>query len=263
MAVNARTSKHCLCSLAVCNHPQQAQGRSCCTLILSFTFHGENRMSCEIYHYIVNPCRGLYIIHFSRRNDRSGKTGDIFISRIVEQAISIQHLSRHNHLEQSEYASSLRKTSRHTSSSQARNPFSSPHQHLTKARMSLQFWLHYAAPVIGLYFLAQGIFTFYRPAQAATAFGIATSTTNGEAMAFIRYYGTRNMALGTAILALFFARRYREMGIVIMCVNVATIFDASVVWIDVDGRRSSMWPSIAMCAFLAVVWGANLGMYPW
>lgn len=78
--------------------------------------------------------------------------------------------------------------------------------------MSLQLLLHYAAPVVGLFLLAQGIFAQLRPAQAATAFGVRTSTTNGEALAFVRFYGSRNITLGTAILALFFTRRYRETG---------------------------------------------------
>ncbi|GAB7342725.1 hypothetical protein MBLNU457_g0872t1 [Dothideomycetes sp. NU457] len=127
--------------------------------------------------------------------------------------------------------------------------------------MSLSTWIYYAAPAVGLLVLAQGVFALLRPVEAGSNYGIEISASNPQAMAFVKVYGSRNMSLGTAILALFFLRRYREMGVVIMCLNIATILDAGVIATDVGGKRGNVLPSIGASAVLAFIWGSNLGMY--
>jgi len=122
-------------------------------------------------------------------------------------------------------------------------------------------WFNYAGAVVGVLILAQGAYAQLRPAQAGTAFGIETSSTNPEAVAFVKVFGSRNMSLGTAILVLFFMDRYFEMGIVILCLNISSTFDGAVVATDVGGRRGNVLPHMGSGFVFSLIGGGIVGWY--
>jgi len=121
-------------------------------------------------------------------------------------------------------------------------------------------WYVYTGPVIGFLAFAQGTFAQIDPAQAGIAFGIETTSKNPQALAFVRVFGSRNMSLGTAIMAMFYLGRYREMGVVVSCLEISTIFDMVVIASGADGKKGNILPHLVSLLIFGLVGGANMAL---
>ena len=101
-------------------------------------------------------------------------------------------------------------------------------------------WLTRLALVLSTYSILLGLYTFIFPHSAASLYGldirkrVAPPDCQGSeeeeevAALFVAVFGGRSVALGVAVVALYYQRMYRAMGTILLCCALGGVVDVVV-----------------------------------